>query len=107
MSVLFMVAELAMLFIAIAMASLVICVSVTLLAAPKEFGLACNRQRRSTLASRYGWGLAAMGARAKGALVSWERWAQWGATAMARDGWGLTAMGRDGDGANCLKAVGA
>jgi hypothetical protein len=33
--------------------------------------------------------------------------AQWGATAMERDGWGLTAMGRDGIGADCLKAVGA
>jgi hypothetical protein len=59
-----------------------------------------------------GWGLAAMGATAmgataKGALVSWERWARWGATAMARNGWGLTVMGRDGNGADCLKAVGA
>ncbi len=53
MSVLSLVAELAMLSSAIAMASLMICVSVTLLAAPKEFGLACNRRRRSMLASRY------------------------------------------------------
>ncbi len=53
MSVLSLVAELAMLFSAVAMASLVICVSVTLLTAPKEFGLARNRWRRSTLASRY------------------------------------------------------
>ncbi len=53
MSVLLLVAELAMLSSAVAMASLVICVSVTLLAALKEFGLARNRQRRLTLASRY------------------------------------------------------
>ncbi len=53
MSVLLLVAELAMLSSAVAMASLVICVSVTLLAAPKEFGLACNRRRCSMLASRY------------------------------------------------------
>ncbi len=46
-------AELAMLSSAVAMASLVICVSVTLLAAPKEFELARNRRRRLTLASRY------------------------------------------------------
>jgi hypothetical protein len=37
--------------------------------------------------------LLAMGAMAKGELVSWERCSRWGATAMARDGWGLTAMG--------------
>ncbi len=53
MSVLSLVAELAMLFSAVAMVSLVICVSVTLLAAPKESGLARNRRRRSMLASRY------------------------------------------------------
>ncbi len=53
MSVLLVVAELAMLFSAVVMASLEICVSVTLQAAPKEFGLARNRQRRSTLALRY------------------------------------------------------
>ncbi len=51
MSVLSLVAELAMLSSAVAMASLVICVSVTLLAAPKEFGLARNRWIPSTLAS--------------------------------------------------------
>ncbi len=51
MSVLLLMAELAMLFSAVAMASLVICVSVILLAALKEFGLARNRRRRSTLAS--------------------------------------------------------
>ncbi len=51
--------------------------------------------------------LLAMGTTAKGELVSWERWARWGAMAMARDGWGLTVMGRDGNGADCLKAVGA
>ncbi len=53
MSVLLLVAELGMLSSATAMVSLVICVSVTLLAAPKEFGLARNRWRHSTLASRY------------------------------------------------------
>ncbi len=53
MSVLSLVAELAMLSSAVGIASLVICVSVTLLAAPKEFELALNSQRRLTLASRY------------------------------------------------------
>jgi hypothetical protein len=53
MSVLSLVAELAMLSSAVAMALLVICVSVTLLASPKEFELAHNRQRCSRLASWY------------------------------------------------------
>ena len=50
---LLLLAELAMLSSAVAMASLVTCVSVTLLAAPKEFKLAHNRWRGSTLASWY------------------------------------------------------
>ncbi len=90
-----LVAELGMLFSAVAMASLVICVSVTLLAAP--IGNGANpliagttalgfvgdgaSARWGTMAmERDGWGLGAMGAMAmgataKGALVSWERWA--------------------------------
>ncbi len=72
----------------------------------------------ATTMARNSWGLTAMGPDGNGAdrliagatalgRVGDGASARWGATGMECNGWGLTAMGHNGDGANCLKAVGA
>jgi hypothetical protein len=49
--------------------------------------------------------LLAMGTTAKRELVLWELCAQWGATVMVGDGWGLRAMGAMGMGATAKGAL--